>query len=276
VVVVTKFDGSTQEYDRQKVINTCLRMRLSRAAAEEVANNVERKIYDGIRTKQIMRMILKNIERYRPVVKIQNDLRDSISRLRSKPDFEQFVAMLLREMGYTVETNVIVSGRCIEHEIDAVARRGNETLYVEVKHHDQPHTFTGVDVFLIARSVMEDLVEGSKSGKNRYNFTKAFIVCNTKLSFHAERYAVCRNIDHMAWNHPENKSLQLLIEEKKLFPITFLKDVDSKTLEIFGNANIILLKQLANMTLTELQRRTNLSKSKLQDLQNKAKNILSK
>ena len=49
-VYVTKADGARQLFDREKVVRTCLRMGASRRIADEVAEKVERSLYDGITT----------------------------------------------------------------------------------------------------------------------------------------------------------------------------------------------------------------------------------
>ncbi|MFQ6057186.1 MAG: ATP cone domain-containing protein, partial [Methanosarcinales archaeon] len=179
---VTKFDGRKQEFKKEKIVRTCLRMHATREQAYAIAEKIESKIYDGITTKEILKMIFKYIKEYRPEIRHEIDLRKAISLLRPKPDFEVFVQLLLRTMGYDVTPNQILKGKCVEHEIDAVAKNENETILVEVKHHYSHHTYTGLDVCLVAQSRLEDLVEGFKLGHNKINFNKVMIVCNTKFS----------------------------------------------------------------------------------------------
>ena len=54
------------------------------------------------------------------------------------------------------------------------------------------------------------------------------IVCNTKLSEHAKRYADCREILHIGWRSPKNMDLQKMIEKKKIYPITLLRGLNVK------------------------------------------------
>ena len=99
MVVVTKADGTKQLFDKEKVIRTCLKMHVSEEEAREVANKVEMKIYEGIPTKKILEMIFFYLKNYRPQIKHQIDLRESISLMRPKPDFENFVGIVLRGQG---------------------------------------------------------------------------------------------------------------------------------------------------------------------------------
>lgn len=54
-VLVKKADGSVQSFDREKVVRTCLRMGANRQVANEVAERVERRLYNGISTAKILR-----------------------------------------------------------------------------------------------------------------------------------------------------------------------------------------------------------------------------
>lgn len=249
-------------------------MHLPPEAANAIATKIEKKIYSGIPTKKILQMIFKYAEEFQPIMKQKIDLRESISMLRPKPDFEHFVGLLLKEYGYEIMMNQIVAGKCVEHEIDSIASKDNETILVEVKHHYQFHTYTGVSVFLEAQAELEDLVDGFHIKKNNFNFNKVLVVCNTKISDHAKRYALCRNISHIGWRSPENAGLEAMIEEKKLFPITFMRTLDKKSAEAFGNANIVTLKQLVETDLNKLWYATELPKEKLQNFIDTAKEIL--
>jgi len=274
MVVVTKFDGRKQEFQKQKIIRTCLRMRATQEQAMEIANRIEKQAYDGIRTKKIIKLIFKYLKEIKPEIGYQIDLREAIALLRPRPDFERFVQLILEAYGYEVIPNLIVRGKCGEHEIDAIAKKGNEVIYVEVKHHFNSHTYTGKDIFLQARATLEDLAEGYKARKNSFNVNKVLVICNTKYSNHAKRYADCRGIEHMGWKDPLEKGLERMIEERKLYPITFLKGLDGKSKERFLNAGIILLKQLVEYNIDNLYKETRIQKKKLENFIEKAREIL--
>jgi hypothetical protein len=54
---VTKADGSRQLFDREKVAKTCLRMGVNRRIAYEVADEVEARLYDGMPTSKVLKLI---------------------------------------------------------------------------------------------------------------------------------------------------------------------------------------------------------------------------
>jgi hypothetical protein len=250
-------------------------MGATRDVAESIAEEIEARVYDGIETKKILQMIFKRLRKHKPVIWHQIDLRKALSLLNPAPDFERFSQLLLSEHGYEVTPNQIIRGRCVEHEVDAVARKNGKTCIVEVKHHYKYHTPTSLDVSRISRAVFEDVTEGHELGLNNLKIDYALIVCNTKLSEHAKRYADCRGIRHIGWSSPPNHDLQTMIEEKKFYPITLLKGLNAKTRNKLMHSGIILLKQLTEKSPKELRRQAGISKEKLESIVGKARAILS-
>ncbi len=250
-------------------------MGATNAVAESIAKEIENRVYDGIETKKILQMIFKNLRKHKPVTRHQIDLRKALSLLNPAPDFERFIQLLLSEHDYEVTPNQILQGRCVEHEVDAVARRNGKTCIVEVKHHHKYHTPTSLDVSRISRAVFEDITEAYELGLNNLKIDYALIVCNTKLSEHAKRYADCRRIRHIGWSSPPNHDLQTMIEEKQLYPITFLKGLNTETRNKLASNGVILLKQLTEKTPKELRKQTRVSKEKLESIVGKARAILS-
>lgn len=274
MLFVTKADGSKQPFDKQKIFRTCIRLRATNEAAQSVADRIEEKARSGITTKEILQTIFHYMKEYRPEVRYITDLREAIAFMRPQPDFEQYVAMLLKEQGYDVVTNQLVKGKCVEHEVDAIARKKNECIYVEVKHHFQHHTFTGIGVFLEAWASYVDLLQGFEEAKNSYHFNKVMVVCNTKISEHAKQYSICKGIMYTGWNYPAGNSMEEMIQKKSLYPITFLKSIDRRIEAKLGDAGVITLRQLVETNMAELASKTNVEKAKLRILVEKAREIL--
>lgn len=271
---VTKADGSRQPFLKEKIIRTCLRMSSSQEQAESIADRIERKIYEGIPSKKILQMIFSYMKAYKPEIRYLIDLREAISLLRPKPDFEQFVFLLLKEYGYEVSPPQIVKGICVDHEIDAIAKKDGDVLMVEVEHHINHHTFTGVSSLLEAQATFEDVGEAFDVGLSHINFNKILMVCNTKFSEHAIKYGNCKKINLIGWKYTQERGLERLIEEKKLYPITFLKGLDEKTEEKLADAGIVLLRQLVEQDLLNLPEKTGIQRKKLESLIQIAREIL--
>jgi hypothetical protein len=272
-IFVTKANGTREPFDRAKLVRTCRRMGATEEIAHHIAKSIEAKLFDGIETKKILSMIFVSMRKHKPILKHMIDLRKSLSLLRSKPDFELFIQLLLKEYGYDVVPNLIIRGKCVEHEVDALASKEGKTMIVEVKHHFDYHTPTGLDEARIARAVFEDATEGHEIGSNDLGIDDVMIVSNTKLSGHAERYVNCRNIKHVGWSHPPKSDLQNLIEDKKLYPITILRGLRSPVRDKLVSAGIVMIKQLTEIDPIELRRRARISKNDSESIINKAKII---
>lgn len=274
-IFVAKADGSRQLFDREKIVRTCLRMGATRHIAEEIADKIETGIYDGIETEEILKKIFRLLRRYQPVMRHLTDLRKSLSLINPKPEFEGYVQIVLRENGYEVTPSQIIRGRCVEHEVDAIARKDDLTYFVEVKHHYNYHTPTGLDESRIARAVLEDVTEGFELGLSNLRIDRAMIVCNTKYSDHAKRYGECRGILQIGWSSPPYHGLQEMIEENRLHPITCLKDLTKETRGKLTSAGIILIKQLVEGDPEEIARRTGMPYESLEPMIEKARSCTS-
>jgi hypothetical protein len=270
-VFVTKADGTRQLFDREKVVKTCLRMGASRKIADAVAEKVEERLYDGIPTSKILQMTFRLLRKYKPAIRHLLDLRRGLSLMDSKPEFENFVQILLAHNGFEVSPNRLVAGKCVEHEVDAIARKGGVTYFVEAKHHVNYHTPTGLDESRIARAILEDVAEGFELGKCDLKIDRAMIVTNTRYSEHARRYGKCRNILQIGWSSPANLSLQSMIEEKNLYPLSCFRGLKSETKTKLVNSGIVLMKQLFEEKPSTLARKAGVRKETLKQIIEKAK-----
>ncbi len=250
-----KADGSLQQFEAAKVVKTCLRLGASRRTAEKIAFEIEKQIHDGMRTRDILQMIYSKLRLYKPEISHLTDLRKALS-LISPRDFEVYIQQLLREHGYSVTPNQIIQGKCIAHEVDAIASKGNQVYLVEIKHHVNYHSPTGLDESRIARAVFEDITDGYQKGTNSLQINRTMIVTNTKFSDHSLQYSKCRGIDQIGWSYPVNNGLQDLIEEKQFHPLTCLKELDEDLYSALISNDIIAMKQVINASPSELAWRT--------------------
>jgi HJR/Mrr/RecB family endonuclease len=110
-------------------------MGANRRIANEVADEVEARVYDGMPTNKVLQLIFRLLRKHTPTIQHFLDLRKGLSLMDSKPEFERFVQVLLAHHGFEVTPNQIIKGRCVGHEVDAIARKEGVTYFVEAKHH---------------------------------------------------------------------------------------------------------------------------------------------
>lgn len=271
---VTKADGSLQPFDPGKVRRTLRNLGLGAGDADRIADEIEESVPDGVKTAAVLRMIRARARTVRPAVRHRTDLRRALALLRPKPDFEEFVRVLLREHGYRVQAGCVLAGRCGEHEVDAVASKDGTTIFVEVKHHASHHRMTGLDEGRIARAIVEDLQEGFRSGRCTVSIDGALIVCNTKLSEHAKRYAACRGIGHIGWDYPAEQNLRAMIEETQSYPVTIVSGVGPSVSARLAAAGVLMAKEVAYGDATAIARDTGLSLPEVLVIAGRARAIL--
>lgn len=276
MIQVRKADGRLEPFDRSKVVKTALNFGLDLEEAEAITDEVSKQVYDDIPTSKILSVIKDLAVKLRPELEHVRDLRDAISRMRSKPDFEEYVRFALRAVGYLVEPGRVLEGRCVSHEIDGVAFMGHEVLVVEVKHHVNPHTYTGLDTVLELWAALEDLQEGYRLGLHSYAFNSAILACNTKISLHAERYARCKGIKYMGWKYPHAFALGDIVAKHRLYPITMLNSLSEGQVSSLGDSGIILLSQLVELDAGELAKLIHAEKFFAEKLIGIASTILSR
>lgn len=273
-VSVTKANGFKQPYDREKIIQTCLRLGASREVAVQIEQQVAKRVYDGINTKKILQIIFTLIRKKKPAVKHLFDLRRGISLMVSKPEFEVFVRVLLAHSGFHVQPNAILRGLCGEHEVDALATKDGLTYLVEAKHHVNYHALTGLDESRIARAIIEDVTEGYAQGVTTIKIDRAMIVTNTRFSDHAIAYGRCRDILQIGWASPENFALRDTVQKYKLYPLSCLRGVSTDTRLRLVNAGIVLIRQLLAQDIRYLERTTGLPHDTVSSLIEKAKHTM--
>ena len=139
----------------------------------------------------------------KPSVGKMKDLKTALGAMIPAPDFEEYVRILLHAKDYKVAPNRVIQGFCVTHEIDGILEKDGETIYLEVKNHSNPHTSTPFNVTLAAKAKWDDIQRGYEKGLNEHSFDRVLIVCNTRLTKHADDYARCIGLDHVGWNVPK-------------------------------------------------------------------------
>ncbi|TRZ54549.1 ATPase [archaeon] len=277
-MLVTKASGEREEFNPEKLKQTCLRAGAPEQLADRVVKEVEKEIFDGIFTKQILKIALSILDREMPHVAAKYDLKGAIMRLGPAGfEFENLIGEILREYGYNTKIHNIVRGFCIEHEVDVIAETmvdgARETGMIECKYHNASGIFSGVKDVLYTYARFLDLQQGEKFSKMR--FTQCWLVSNTKFSSDVIKYADCRNIILIGWKYPDKidsrdknavPSLKMMLDEKKLYPITALRTMDRISQEKLAAAGLMFCKDLVRTKIEKLEADTGISRRKLKEL----------
>jgi Holliday junction resolvase len=253
-IKVTKASGIVEDLNLQKLRSSLTR---SGADAEQIEAIIE-KILGDIKpytsTKKIYRLAQKYLKQTNHASGMRYSLKRALFRLGpSGYAFERYYGNILQQYGYDVKTGIILEGRCIKHEVDVFAENKNEILFAECKYRNTAGGTTDVKVAMYVHSRILDL---KKTLKSRYpeKKVKGCLITNTRFTSEALDYARCTGIHVKSWRYPEHASLEKMIEDKRLYPVTIISGVKSGLVGKLIKENIILLKDLTEVDTRDLRK----------------------
>ncbi|MCD6471306.1 restriction endonuclease [bacterium] len=274
---VIKASGEKQKFSPRKIRRTCLRAGAGKRLASQVVKEIEKKAYNGIKTSEILDLILKYLGKKKSSVAIRYSLKRAIFRLGPAGfPFEKFMAEVLRYYGYKTSLNKVIRGKCVNHEIDIIAEKqnGKKTTYmIECKYHNAPGIYTGLKETLYTWSRFLDLKDGYQLNLCK-KFDIPWMISNTKFSSDALEYAQCKKMKLLGWHYPKTECLEDLIENKKLYPITILQNLDRYLEKKFIQAKIVLCQDLVNYDIKYLHSLTGIKEKILKIFINQAREII--
>ena len=199
-------------------------------------------------TKKIYEKAFKLLRKERKPLAARYKLKSAIMELGpSGFPFEMYVAAVLQQQGYKTQTGVLVKGKCVMHEVDVIAEKGEYHCMIECKYHNHPGTVCDVKIPLYIHSRFKD-VEASwvQLPGHEIKLHQGWVVTNTRFSSDAIQYGICTGLNLAGWNYPQNGSLNKLIDSLSLYPITCLHSLTAAEKQQLLNVQIILCKDICN------------------------------
>lgn len=241
-ITIIKANGKHESFDPEKLRFSLLNSGASAEAAEEVLNHLLPELHSGMTTAEIYSHAFSILNQTNKHVARSYSLRRAVMELGpSGFPFEDFVAEILRAKGFECLTRQTALGGCVAHEVDVVAYNEKKLIMVEAKFHNELGTKSDLKVVLYVKARFDDLKENvySYGGKDR-PVTDSWLVTNTKFSSTAIHYGVCKNMTLIGWNYPEKGSLQDMIEEEGLHPITCLTTLSMQEKKSLLTGGVVL------------------------------------
>ncbi len=269
-IYVVKANGERVFFDYNKVKRTCVRAGASRKVARKIAKKVSRQVYQNIPTSEVYKMVLKALAAVENghILKHRYRLKESIMNLGPTGfPFEEYLAKVLENYGYQINgLRSEINGRCVKHEIDidAYSKASNKKYMIECKYHNMPGIFTGIKESLYTHARFLDL--GSQ-------FDAEMLVTNTKVSGDVITYALCIGQEVLSWRYPPKSSLEKLIEERGLYPLTILPLSKKEILSLYENG-VVVAKDLLLKDSDQLSSKTLISSNRLRKLQDLVRQII--
>jgi Holliday junction resolvase len=257
-------------FNENKILSTCRRAGASKQTAHQILKKVRSQIYQGIKTKDIYKFVLQAISEEKGGLALHQRYRLKEAIMKLGPNgfaFENYVGNILECYGLEIKgIRSKVNGKCSNHEIDLIAISGKKKFMIECKHNSTPGGFVGLKVALYTHARFLDTSP---------KFEGEAIVCNAKVSQNAKKYAKCIGQQIFSWRYPAKQSLEKIIEDYKLYPITIL-NLNSNELEKFSKNNIMIAKDLLKIKESNMARLTGLSIKRIHKLSLLAEQIINK
>ena len=235
---------------------------------KRIIKKIRTQIYRGIETRDIYKMVLLalNEEKEGKPLKYRYQLKDAIMQLGPAGFmFENYVGEILKHSGFKIKKiRAKIKGTCTVHEIDLIAFNDNKKFLIECKYHSHHGVYTGLK---------ESLYTHARFLDTQYTFDEEVIVCNTKVSVQAKKYAKCVGQQVISWRYPPNNSLEQIIEKNQLYPITIL-NLDKKELQVFVRNKIILAKDILDYTEHQLSKKTGIRNKRIHNFQKLVQQLL--
>lgn len=249
-VWITKADGEREPFDPHKLDSSLARAGAHTDSRAHIVARVESQLKDGMRTEDIYTHAFDMLRTdAMPAVAARYSIKRAVFALGpSGFPFEQFIAEILKAHGWTTQTGVELTGRCAPHEVDVLARKGDRTIGIEAKFHNEPGGKTDIKDALYVHARYEDL---SRSPEKSSRIDEGWLVTNTRFTRNAIRYAQCSNLTLLGWDYPRRRGLLEMIEEVRVHPLTALTTLSDSEKHRLMEHNIVLCKSIQSPHLLQ-------------------------
>ncbi|MFA6404383.1 MAG: ATP cone domain-containing protein [Candidatus Paceibacterota bacterium] len=242
LISITKSDGTTELFEEEKLVNSLRRSGASPEVIDEIINEVEKEMWNGMKTEDIYHRAFGLLKHRSHSVAIKYSTRRAIFELG--PDgfpFEKFVARIFNFWGYEAVTDQTVGGACVEHEVDVVAWKDKELAMVEAKFHNEFGLKSDLKVVLYVKARFDDVADNFYDyGGMKRKLTSRWLFTNTKFSDMAIKYGECKDIKLIGWNYPNSLSLHEIIDQNCLHPVTSIMSLSHQEKKDLIGRNALL------------------------------------
>ncbi len=242
---IVKTDGTTEEFSTSKLCLSLRKAGAPRDVADSICKLVSPKINPSDSTNTIFREALTHLVRTDLDVAARYSLRRGLEELGPAGFiFEQYLETILQSYGFVTKRDIMIRGNCISHEVDVIAGLGSKRFLVEAKYHNDSSIKTHVDVIMYADARLVDIVKAEPEKEQTDYENTMWVITNTKFTDQSIAYAKCRGIRLTGWNYPRGASLEDVISQKRLYPVTVLPSLPKLALPELVKRNIILAQDL--------------------------------
>lgn len=245
-MLVTKYSGEVVPFEVSKLEHSLKTAGAKNEDIQKIIRRVKEDMKDKKSTAKIYSEAFNMLKRLSWASAARFKLKKSIMQLGpSGFPFEKYVAELFRFQGFESKNNLILKGKCVKHEVDILAEKGDQTFVIECKFHNRQGLKSDVKVAMYFKSRADDIRQGIEHSKE-YKEKKilACLATNTRFSEDAIKYSKCENILLLSWDYPIHGSLKDRIELSGLYPITCLNSLRKSEIDSLLERGVVMAKDL--------------------------------
>lgn len=243
---IIKANGDKALFQVEKLINSLRRSQANETLIQQIVEQVEAVLYDGMTTKQIYKMAFKMLKGKSSVSASRYKLKKALMELGPTGfPFEKLVGKLMEHEGFATEVGVIVQGNCVQHEIDVIAQKENNHYMIECKYHSDQGRFCNVKIPLYIHSRFLDVEKQWERQKgHEVKLHKGGVYTNTRFTTDAIQYGKCVGLLMTSWDYPYGNGLKDRIDTSGLHPLTALTTLTKNEKTKLLDKGIVLCKEI--------------------------------
>lgn len=249
--------GERSNFSEEKVAGSLRRSGAREHVINDILNTIKGELHEDMTTKEIYKRAYALLKAQDGLTASRYKLKKAIFELGPTGfPFERFIGAVMEQSGFVVEIGKVVQGACVSHEIDVIAVKEGEKLFMECKFHSEQGKKCNVKIPLYIHSRFEDIKRylRSKKGDNT-SFREGWVVTNTRFTADALQYSRCVNLKLLSWDYPRGSSLKERIDQLGLYPITVSTLLSRREKQFLLNRDVVLCKELVkdNLLLDQLE-----------------------
>ncbi|MEX0918182.1 MAG: ATP cone domain-containing protein [Candidatus Paceibacterota bacterium] len=272
MVNIIKADGSIEPFKEEKLQNSLRKAGASDSEVTSVLSRVEKELRENISTEEIYRKAFAYLREEEVPAAARYSLRRALFGLGPTGfPFEDFLARIFEEEGYTVSTGTVIEGNCVPHEIDIAAYKEDHSFVAEAKFHARPGIKSDLQVALYCQARKLDLESRKICEADVCGISEFMIITNTKFTSMAKQYANCAGLSLLSWEYPKEHNLHDRIRATGHYPITVLQSLSNAQKQALVSRNIIVCNDLVKRP--QVLRHVHLSERKVEAVLSEARQL---
>ncbi len=269
---IVKADGTIEVFVPERLRRSLMRAGAGPHSADRITEQIAKSVAPGSASREIYARAFALLRKEARPVAARYALRRALLEFGpSGHPFEDFVSHIFRAQGWDVETRKIMQGKCVAHEVDFYAKKGEENIAAELKYHNDPAYKTDVKVALYVKARFDDIWQCDPAFQT-CPVNRGFLITNTKFTSEAIAYATCAGIELLGWSYPHNHGLLEIISESRVYPVTTLTSLSHAEKRLLVDAGIVTVDGL--LKNTDALRNLRLSLSRVGEVRSEADGLM--